>query len=151
MGGYPRSCEEVIEDLQERQKSSEEDHRQHLNIEEDAILHRLVRLDDVDSNTQKPKSCAFTSPGLSVLIESPLFPSLDVEKEIAESELFVGSVFLKASFVRAQGFEIYCDPYPDPLGKPQHPNHAQVVCKKTQSKAKAMKEACEWSVRPTSL
>ena len=148
MGGYPRSCEEVKQDLQERHQPFVENGWIPLDIDNDALLHRLIRQDDIDFNTGKPKSSVFTNHGISVYVESPNYPPFDIRHQVASNEKFVGAVVLKASFVKELEFEICHDPHPDPLGNPQHPNHAQIVCKKTQSKAKAMRDNCKWSVHP---
>lgn len=151
MAGYPRSCEEVKQDLQERHQPFVENGWTPLNLDNDVLLHRLIRQDDIDSNTSRPKSSAFTNHGLSVYVESPNYPPFDIRQQVASNEIFVGAVVLKASLVKELEFEICHDPHPDPQGNPQHPNHAQIVCKKTQSKAKAMRDKCEWSVRPDCL
>jgi len=151
MGGYPRSCEEVKQDLQERHQPFVEHGWTPLNIDNDAMLHRLIRQDDIDFNTGIPKSSVFTNHGLSVYVESPNYPPFDIRQEVANNKKFVGAVVLKASFVNELEFEIWHDPHSDPQGNPQHPNHAQIVCKKTPSKAKAMRDKCEWSVSPDCL
>lgn len=150
MNKYPRSCEEVLKDLEERKQRYAEDGCLPARISEKAILHRLIRSDDIDLDTQKPSKSTFTSHGLSVLVESEDCP-LDIREEVENSSIFVGAVFLSVEDLLAMGYEIHPDPHPDPCGKPQHPNHAQVVCKKTQGNAKKMRDGCAWSVRPDSL
>ena len=146
--GRPRNCEEVMQDLQERHQPFLKNGWQPLEISDEAVLHRLVRPDDIDSNTGKPKSSSFDNFGLSILVESSDFLPLNISEEVDKSEIFVAAVALSAEYFRSQGYEVYHDPHPDPLGNSQHPNHAQVVCKKTQSKTKGMKETCLWSVLP---
>lgn len=149
MGGYPRSCEEVKQDLQERHQPFIDEGWNPMPIGEDAVLHRLVREEDVDLDTQKPSRSSFSNHGLSVLVESANYP-LDLRKCVEESDVFVGAVQLSVEELKEMGYEICLDPHPDPLGGPQHPNHAQVVCKKTQGKAKKMRDNCKWSLCPDS-
>ena len=149
MSVYPRSCEEVKQDLQKRHQASENSDWNPLPIDEDASLHRLVRADDIDLNTQKPSKSTFSNYGLSVLVEFADCP-LDIQKYVESSNIFVGAVRLSAKDILAMGYDIYLDPYPDPLGKPQHPNHAQIVCKETQGNTKKMRDSCQWSVYPSS-
>lgn len=151
MGEYPRSCEEVKQDLQKRHQPFVENGWTPLNLDNDVSLHRLIRQEDIDFNTSRPKSSTFTNYGLSVYVESPNYPPFDIRQQVASNEIFVGAVVLKASLVKELEFEICHDPHPYPQGNPQHPNHAQIVCKKTQSKVKAMRDKCEWSVRPDCL
>lgn len=149
MGGYPRSCEEVKQDLQNRHQPFLDNGWSPLPIGENAVLHRLVREQDIDPKTQKPSKSSFSDHGLSVLVESKNYP-LDIRRYVEESD-FIGAVELSVEELKDMGYEICLDPHPDPLGKPQHTNHAQVVCKKTQGNTKTMRDNCKWSVRPDSL
>jgi hypothetical protein len=143
---YPKSCEEVKADLQQRHKPFIE-HWSPKPIDDDAFLHRLVREQDIDKNTKKPSKSSFSNYGLSVYVESENYP-LNIRKCVKENDIFVGAVKLRAKDVEAMGYEICLDPHPDPKGNPQHPNHAQIICKKTQGNMKKMTNLCEWSVYP---
>jgi hypothetical protein len=150
VSGHPRSCEEVKQDLQERHQPFINNGWNPIPIGEDAVLHRLVRANEIDPNTKKPSKSAFSNPGLSVLVESANYP-LNLRACIEESGVFIGAVQLNVEELKEMGYEICPDPHPDPLGNPQHPNHAQVVCKKTQGNTKKMRDNCQWSVYPDSL
>lgn len=150
MGGYPTSCEEVLADLQARHQPFIENGWSPIPIGENVKLHRLVREQDIDINVGKPSKSSFSNYGLSVLVESSTY-SLDIEKELQNDDRFVGAVSLDAEYVQALGYEIHLDPHPDPLGHPQHPNHAQIVCKKTQGNTKKMRDQCIWSFCPSCL
>jgi hypothetical protein len=151
MERYPRSCDEVMDKLEERHKPFKDNGWVPLEIEGDAILYRLVREADIDLNTKKPTPSSFDNFGLSVLVTSSNFPEFDVKQCVAERDIFVGAVALKASFMLELGYQICHDPHPDRHGSPQHPNHAQVVCKKTQGNKKKIRDMCEWVVCPKSL
>jgi hypothetical protein len=144
---YPRSCDDVLQHLQQRHQPYVDSGWQPLEISDDAILHRLLKQNDIDPNTDRPKSCVFTNHGLSVIVEAGNFPAVDINRVVTADERFCAAVILKAVDVRRMEFEIHHDPHPDPLGNPQHPNHAQIVCTKTQGEAKVMKKS-DWSVPP---
>lgn len=147
MGAYPTSCDEVLADLQRRHQRFIDEGWLPVSIGEDAILHRLVRQQELDLNTNKPSKSCFANYGLSVLVESVNYP-LDIYKEVRRDERFIGAVALEAKFVLELGYQLYLDPHPDPVGNFQHPNHAQIVCKKTQGNTKKMRDYCIWSVDP---
>lgn len=132
MGGYPRSCEEVKQDLQNRHQPYLDNGWFPVPIGEDAVLHRLVKEQDIDPKTQKPSKSSFSNHGLSVLVESRNYP-LDIRRYVVESGVFIGVVELSVEELKEMGYEICLDPHPDPLGNPQHSNHAQVVCKKLRA------------------
>jgi hypothetical protein len=150
VSGYPRSCEEVKQDLQKRHQPFIDNGWNPVPISKDDVLHRLVRAVDIDPSTQKPSKSVFSNHGLSVLVESATFP-LDIRKCVEESDIFIGAVRLSVREIKEMGYEICLDPHPDPLGNLQHPNHAQIVCKKTQGNTKKMRDNCQWSVYPDSL
>jgi hypothetical protein len=148
VGDYPRSCDDVKKDLSDRHEPFAETILK--PIGNDAVLHRLVISNDIDPQTQKPSKSAFSNHGLSVYIQSENYP-LDIAELaelIEESDKFIGSVKLNPEELQDMGFEICPDPYPDPSGNKQHPNHAQVVCKKTPGKTKIIRDNCQWSVIP---
>lgn len=149
MSGHPRSCDEVKQELQVRHKPFIDKGWRPLPIGENAILHRLVRGQDIDPNTNKPSKSTFSNYGLSVLVDSENYP-LDIHKCIEESTVFVGAVQISAQELEGMGYEVYLDPHPDPLGRRQHPNHAQVVCNKTPGKTKKIRDICTWSFHPKS-
>jgi hypothetical protein len=144
LSGYPKSCDDVKKDLEERRTLFSQDFELK-SIGDNVILHRLVR--EIDPQTLKPPSSEFTNYGLSVLVESSNYP-LDICGLVEKDARFIGAVALDPQELEAMGYEICLDPYPDPLGNPQHPNHAQVVCKKTQGNAKKIRNNCTWSVNP---
>jgi hypothetical protein len=146
VGDYPRSCEDVKKDLSDRQKLLP--NLVPKQIGKDAVLHRLVKADEIDSQTQKPSKSSFSNHGLSVFIQSENYP-LDITKLVEESDKFVGAVQIDPSELQEMGYEICPDPYPDPSGNKQHPNHAQVICNKTQGNTKKIRNNCKWSVPPT--
>jgi hypothetical protein len=148
VGDYPRSCDDVIKDLNDRQQLAPDFVPKPIGT--DAVLHRLVKPEEIDPQTQKPSKSSFTNHGLSVFVQSENYP-LDIAKLVEESDKFVGSVQLDPEKLREMGYEICLDPYPDPSGNRQHPNHAQVVCKKTQGNTKKIRDDCKWSVLPTEL
>lgn len=129
MSGYPRSCEEVKQDLRERHQPFIDAGWQPQPIGEDAVVYRLIREQDLDFETRKPSKSSFSNHGLSVLIESANY-HLDLDRCLRESEVFVGAVQLDIQDLQDMGYEICLDPHPDLRGRSQHPNHAQVVCKK---------------------
>jgi hypothetical protein len=148
VGDYPRSCDDVKKDLNDRHQLFPDVVLK--PIGEDAVLHRLVKENEIDCETQKPSKSSFTNHGLSVFVQSENYP-LDITKLVEESDIFVGSVQLDPAKLREMGYEICLDPHPDPSGNKQHPNHAQVVCKKTQGNTKKIRDDCKWSVLPTEL
>jgi hypothetical protein len=147
MANFPRSCEDVKRDIEQRHALYQDNGWVPIPITKSAILHRLIRQEDIDPNTNKPKSSVFTNFGLSVLVEGENFPFLNIEEEVQNSPIFIAAIALEVEFLENFGFELYHDPHPDPLGRPQHTNHAQVICKKTQGAAKKMRD-CRWSVPP---
>jgi hypothetical protein len=138
-------CRDVLDDIEKRRQKDSNGSYELAPLGDNVRLHRLVRRDAIDQNVGKPSKSTFSDPGLSVLVESSTYP-LDIAEAVEESSVFVGAVWLDASLVESLGFTIHLDPYPDPLGRQQHPNHAQVVCHKSQGITKKLRDHCEWSV-----
>lgn len=148
MGRYPKSCDEVLAEIEARHKQFVDNAWQPLVVDKQAILYRLVMQDKIDPNTNKPTTSDFDNYGLSVYVDSPNFPEIDIKEILANNSKFVGVVSIPASLMIELGFEIIHDPHPSRTGEAQHPNHAQVVCKKTESKKKKIREKCNWFICP---
>jgi hypothetical protein len=142
-----RSCDEARQEIQGLHKKHIQQGWKSIPIPDDAIMHRLVRQCDIDPNTSKPHKNTFSDFGLSVYIEGSGFPKLDIRQEILNSNVFIAAIRLEKAFIDQFGFDIIHDPHNDILGNPQHSNHAQIICKKTQSITKRMRD-CDWSVPP---
>jgi hypothetical protein len=143
--GHPK-CEEVKQNLKKRHQPFIDNGWVPEPLGSDATLHRLVKQDKIDSNTNKPSKSAFADYGLSVVAQSANYP-IDMEKYVKDSG-FIGAVKLDVTTLEEMGYEIMIDLHPDQEGNPQHPNHVQVVCNKTQGNTKKMRDICEWSVHP---
>jgi hypothetical protein len=113
MERYPRSCEEVMDKLEERHKSFKDSGWVPLEIDGDAVLYRLVTEADIDLNTKKPTPSSFDNFGLSVLVTSSNFPEFDIKQYVTESDIFVGVVAIKANFMIELGYQICHDPHLD--------------------------------------
>lgn len=148
MGRYPRSCDEVLSEINTRHESHIKSGWKPLAVDENAILYRLVKADNIDFNTKKPQRSDFDNYGLSVYVSSSNFPEINIAEILDEKSNFVGVVSISASLVVEMGFEILHDPHESKTGELQHPNHAQVVCKKTDSKKKLLRDKCEWVICP---
>ncbi len=149
MGRYPKSCDEVLAEIEARHKIFVDNGWQPLVIDSQAILYRLVMQNKIDTNTNKPTPSDFDNYGLSVYVDSPNFPEIDIAEVLANNSKFVGVVSISASLMIELGFEIIHDPHPSRTGESQHSNHAQVVCKKTESKKKQIRDKCNWVIRPS--
>jgi len=149
VGRYPKSCDEVLAEIEARHKVFVDHGWQPLVVDDQAILYRLVMQDKIDTNTNKPTASDFDNYGLSVYVDSPNFPEIYIAEILANNSKFVGVVSIPASFMIELGFEIIHDPHPSRIGEAQHSNHAQVVCKKTESKKKQIRDKCNWVIRPS--
>lgn len=148
MGRYPKSCEEVLAEIEARHKIFVDNGWQPLIVNDQAILYRLVMQDKIDTNTNKPTPSDFDNYGLSVYVDSPDFPVIDITEVLANNSKFVAVVSIPASFMIELGFKIIHDPHPSRTGESQHSNHAQVVCKKTEGKKKQIRDKCNWVICP---
>lgn len=147
--GYPTSCQEVKDDINHRHKPFINKNWVPAEIENEAVLYRLILKDRVDPNTQKPSKSSFSDYGLSVYVKSKNYPDFDIHELFKNHPAFykcVGVVKLTAKQVRDMKFEIYSDPHPDPFQNEQHPNHVQVVCKKTTGLSRQMANLSEWVI-----
>ncbi len=148
MGRYPKSCDEVLAEIEARHKIFIDNGWQPFVVDSQAILYRLVMQDKIDINTNKPTPSDFDNYGLSVYIDSPNFPKIDITEILANNSKFIGVVSIPASFMIELGFQIIHDPHPSRTGESQHSNHAQVVCKKTEGKKKQIRDKCNWVIYP---
>ncbi|TYQ29178.1 hypothetical protein PseudUWO311_03345 [Pseudanabaena sp. UWO311] len=148
MGRYPKSCNEVLAEIEARHKIFVDSGWQPLVIDSQSILYRLVMRDRIDTNTNKPTPSDFDNFGLSVYVDSPDFPAIDITEILANNSKFVAVVSIPASFMIELGFEIIHDPHPSRTGEAQHSNHAQVICKKTQGKKNQIRDKCNWVICP---
>ena len=148
VGRYPKSCDEVLAEIEARHKIFVDNGWQPLVVDGQATLYRLV--DNINTDTNKPKTSGFDNYGLSVYIDSPNFPKIDITEILANNSKFIGVVSISASLMIELEFEIIHDPHPSRTGESQHSNHAQVVCKKTESKKKQIRDKCNWVICPDS-
>ena len=148
VGRYPKSCDEVLAEIEARHKIFVDNGWQPLIVDDQAILYRLVMQDKIDTNTNKPTPSDFDNYGLSVYVDSLNFPEINITEILANNSKFVGVVSIPASFMIELGFEIIHDPHPSRTGDSQHSNHAQVVCKKTTGKTNQIRNKCNWVMCP---
>jgi len=145
---YPKSCDEVLAEIEARHKIFVDGGWQPFVVDDQAILYRLVMQNKIDTNTNKPTPSDFDNYGLSVYVQSPNFPEINIKEILANNSKFVGIVSIPASLMIDFGFEIIHDPHPSRRGEAQHSNHAQVVCKKTGGKKQQIRDKCEWIICP---
>jgi len=105
----------------------------------------------IDYDGDKPHTTAFDQAGMSVFVEGPGFPALDLSLILSRKPEWVAIATFSAAEIIDKpsefGFELLHDPYEDENGN-QHDNHAIVICKKNVTKGMKMKLASQWGLKP---
>jgi hypothetical protein len=101
-------------------------------------IHPEQVIEDKNTGQRRPSSAAFKDPNLSVDIE-PLLQAagLDWRFSLKDHPSFSLVRFSEQS-AKGQGLTVVRKPLPE------NPAHAEVVGKKTQGKANALRDAAEW-------
>lgn len=112
--------------------------------QEDWILYHGVIAESLDENNKEQiNPVAFKRDDLSVFATGTGLAPLDVADVLKMKDVWVAAVAIPAlPFIAGDDFKLILvhDPFDDPDGNPQHPNHARLVCRKTVDTCKAIKD-----------
>jgi hypothetical protein len=115
------------------------------------FLHRLIPKDHIEPKEKRPKHSRLSDADLSVLLEGPSMPQLNIDEAVSSSRgKYVGAWKIPVSVYPAAEpgcYEIHHDPFPDGVIEP-HPNHGMVFCNKGNPKCREAVSEGSWSVKP---
>ena len=128
-------------------------------IGQDCILHRFVAAHHYEPTEQSVSLVGLEVARLSVYVEGSEFPSFDISEIFndfrAQGVPFVAAFRFPARvLLDLNQYQFLHDPHPytdEKTGeqKPQHPNHAQVICVKKADVALVIKSSIlNWTIRP---
>lgn len=152
-------CQEGLDSFRERKRAFQSATLRELRVTKDHTLHRLIRENEIEPDTGRPKFKIFNDATLSLEVEGPEFPELDLRNLIREKNRdldpgkpkFVGAYLTSLEILTAPIYRTHHDPFPDSQGRQQTPNHAQIFCKKGNPVAREIVENGDWSLRPPDL
>lgn len=151
----PKRCQDALNEIATG-REREPDETQ-VTLTEEHVLHRCITSLEVDRNLDKPQPSAFERHDLSLYVEGPGLPPLDIASIIRESNgRFAGAAVIDAITIlnnpmqEFKKLQLVHDPFTDSVGN-KHRNHARLICTKGMRVCKELqKHVSKWSVIPTS-